>query len=85
MKEMKDSKQDGVRIIISGSRNQSIHQTDSPSDIKSIALRVTSTLLFTHLRLSFSCICSRCCMNSCCLWGGRLATASMIDCYFYCF
>lgn len=31
----------------------------------------------THVKLSFNCICSRCCMNSCCLWGGRFATASI--------
>jgi hypothetical protein len=36
------------------------------------------TTAHTHVRLSFSCISSRCCMNSCCLWGGRLPTASMI-------
>ena len=32
----------------------------------------------THVKLSFSCICSRWTMNSCCLWGGKFWTASIL-------
>ena len=64
-----------ARIIIESGNQWNKYNSPVPS----IQLPCYTSTLLTYLRLSDSCICSRYCMNSCCLWGGRLATASMID------